>query len=181
MTPEAYAGWPLAVDLDGTLIHGDVSVSATRSWAAQRPLQALRAAPALLRKRAHFKQRLAQAAAVPSVRYRADFLAWLRAQKAAGRALHLITGADQRFADAIAGPLDLFASIEGSDGVVNLIGEAKARRLATRFPRGFSYAGDSRKDLAVFAAAKSIVLVGASLSVRVAARALGVPVEAEFD
>jgi phosphoserine phosphatase len=76
--------------------------------------------------------------------------------------------------------LGLFDSIEGSDGVVNLVGAAKAARLRARFADGFSYAGDSIKDVPVFAAARSIVLVGASARVVRAAERLGVAIDGRF-
>lgn len=166
--------------MDGALIYGDVSVAAYRALAGKRPIAALRLGPLVIFNRARFKRRLAQAQTAPAVRLRADFVAWLRAQHAAGRRLHLITGADQAHADAVAGPLALFDTIEGSNGQVNLVGPAKARRLTARFPDGFSYAGDSVRDLPVFAAAQSIVLAGASAQVARAAKALGVPIEARF-
>jgi phosphoserine phosphatase len=174
------AAAPLAVDLDGTLIHGDVSVMAGRAWAVADPWAFVRAAPLLAFRRAAFKARLAHAQPAPRATMRAYFLVWLQAQRAAGRRLHLITGADQAHAEAIATPLGLFDGIEGSDGRTNLVGRAKARRLMQLFPDGFSYAGDSAKDLPVFACARSIVLVGARASVRRAAQRLGAPIEAEF-
>lgn len=177
MTPQ----WPLAVDLDGTLIYGDVSVATARMWLRRAPLAFARSAPALVGRRAAFKRRMAQAQSPPQMRVRTRFLDWLIAQSEAGRSLHLITGADQSFAEYIAGPLKLFDTIEGSDGAVNLVGPAKARRLSARFPAGFTYAGDSAQDLAVFAQARSIVLVGASPLVGRRAARLGVPVEAEFE
>ena len=39
-----------------------------------------------------------------------------------------------------------------SDGKLNLRGHAKSEALTARFgPRGFDYAGDSKKDIAIFA------------------------------
>lgn len=170
---------PLAVDLDGTLIRGDVTRAAALTFAQRRPFAFAQALPSLLLARAAFKRRLAEVVPAPVLTAREDVLAWLAAQRAAGRALHLVTGADQAYADAAAARFGLFDSAEGSDGRVNLVGAAKARRLMARFPAGFSYMGDSRLDLAVFAVARSIVLVGAGAGLGAAARALA-PVEAEF-
>jgi hypothetical protein len=169
--------WPLAVDLDGTLIAGDVS----RSAALAHPFAALAALPLLIAgRRAGFKRALAQAGAAPAMSWRAPFLAWLKEEKARGRALHLITGADQAHAEALAAPLALFDSIEGSDGETNLIGAAKAARLVQRFSEGFAYAGDSAHDIAVFARARSIILVAPKPGIANAVRALGVPIERHF-
>lgn len=169
--------WPLAVDLDGTLIEGDVSVAAACAY----PAAAVWALGlALTQARAAFKRRLAQAGPAPAMRVRRPFLAWLQAEKARGRALHLITGADQAHAEAIVQPLALFDTVEGSDGRTNLVGPAKAARLAARFPGGFSYAGDSMKDLPVFARARTIVLVAPKPGVAAAAQRLGAPIERVF-
>jgi phosphoserine phosphatase len=172
--------WPLAVDLDGTVILGDVSVAAAMRLAQRAPWRLAALAPLLGLGRARFKAGLARLEGAPGMALRADFLAWLRAQAAQGRSLHLITGADQAYAEAIAAPLGLFDTIEGSDGAVNLVGKVKAARLQARFPEGFSYAGDSAKDLAVFARARSIVLVGARPAVAAAARRRGRPGGAVF-
>ena len=119
-----------------------------------------------------------QAAILP---LRKPFVAWLEAQRAAGRRLHLVTAADQSVADAVAGHLEIFDSATGSDGTRNLKGAEKAAWLRERFPDGFAYAGDSHHDLDVFAAAEEIVLVNTSPAVAAAARRMAeTEVLAEF-
>lgn len=173
---------PLAVDLDGTLLATDSLHEGLVAALLHAPGRIPGMLGALLRGRAAFKRQVntgnpADAAALP---VRPDFLAWLRQQKDAGRELHLVTAADQALADAVARHLGVFASATGSDGARNLRSEAKAAFLRQRFPGGFAYAGDSRHDLPVFAAAGEIVLVNASPAVAAAARAVNPGVVAEF-
>jgi 4-hydroxybenzoate polyprenyltransferase/phosphoserine phosphatase len=173
---------PLAVDLDGTLLVTDSLHEGLVAALLRAPGRVPGMLGALRQGRAAFKRRVntdtpAEPAALP---VRQDFLAWLRQQRASGRPLHLVTAADQAIADAVAGAVGLFDSATGSDGIRNLRGEAKADYLRARFPDGFAYAGDSRHDLPVFAAAAEIVLVNASPAVAAAARAVTPGVVAEF-
>src|SRR5581483_6856544 len=88
---------------------------------------------------------------------RNDLIALLQAEKACGRALHLVSAADQAIVDAVAAELPLFASATGSDGHRNLKAERKRDYVRDRFPDGFLYAGDSAADLPVFGAARGVV------------------------
>ena len=165
---------PLAVDLDGTLLATDTLHEGLVAALLRDPASLPGLLRSLARGRAAFKQQVsrvvpADAAALP---LRRPFLDWLRAQRAAGRRLHLVTAADQSVADAVANHLDIFDSATGSDGSRNLRGAEKAAWLKQRFPGGFAYAGDSRHDLDVFAAAEEIVLVNTSPAVTAAARRL---------
>jgi 4-hydroxybenzoate polyprenyltransferase/phosphoserine phosphatase len=148
----------------------------------RRPSTALKAALALFKGRGEMKARLREesvhcVAAMPA---REDLTLWLLEERAKGRRIHLVTAADQAVADAAAARFGFEDSAHGSRDGVNLKGPAKAERLKAMFPHGFAYVGDSRADLPVFAAARSIVLAGASPGVARAARAQGATVEAEF-
>jgi 4-hydroxybenzoate polyprenyltransferase len=109
-----------------------------------------------------------------------EVLAYLRDEKAKGSFVVLCTAADLRTAQGIADHLGLFDEVIASSDGINLKGAVKARRLRERFPQGFVYAGDHATDLAVWAEAKGIVLVGASDTVRRKAHRLGKPVLAEL-
>ncbi len=176
------ASLPLAVDLDGTLLAGDVLHEQFLKLLFRRPLLLLGALLSLRQGKAAMKRRLVSlmpplAVALP---FRKPFLEWLRAERVAGRKLHLVTASDQHVADAVAAHLGIFESAIGSDGVTNLSGEAKGRSLRTRFPGGFAYAGDSRVDLNVWAMASGVVLVNASSGTISRVRARGWPILAEF-
>ena len=173
---------PLAVDLDGTLLATDT----LHEGVVAALLQAPRAFPSLIRTlpqgRAAFKRSVsrqvpADAAGLP---LNQPFVTWLQQQRDSGRELHLVTAADQAIADAVAAHLGLFKSATGSDGSRNLRSEEKATFLRRAFPEGFAYAGDSRHDLPVFAAAREIVLVNASPTTAAAARTINSSIIAEF-
>ena len=174
---------PLAVDLDGTLLAGDVLHEQFVKLLLRRPLLLLRLLAGLRLGKAAFKRRMVSllpplAVALP---FRKPFLDWLREQRQAGRSLHLVTASDQHVADAVAAHLGIFETATGSDGAVNLRGAAKGQTLRARFPEGFVYAGDSKADLDVWSMADAAVLVNASNATVAQVRARGWPILAEFD
>lgn len=117
---------------------------------------------ALLRGKAHFKRHVAATApfAPELLPYNADLLAYLRAERQAGRRIGLFTAADQSIADAVAGHLGLFDIARGSDMGSNLGGATKADAIEAAFGEHFAYAGDAVVDLPIFARSRSVVLVG---------------------
>lgn len=152
---------PLAVDLDGTLIHGDIF----SGWKMRLLLRTPWKLPLLLwwlaHGRAFAKARLAElfpldASALP---YDARVVAWLRAERASGRTIVLATAIDRGAADAVARHLGLFDAVLASDGRTNLKSRRKAAALAAAFPDGFVYAGNEGADLRVWAAARAAVIV----------------------
>ena len=173
---------PLCVDLDGTLVRTDLFVEqlAARTLRFHGMLAVARAAT---RGRAPLKRLLAaserfDASTLP---YRDDFVAWLRAERAAGRRIVLATAADQSIAEQVARHLGVFDEVLASDGTTNLKSGVKAAKLAARFgAQGFVYAGDSRADLAVWKQAKAAVLVGASSALAAEVERV-LPIEARFE
>lgn len=155
---------PLAVDLDGTLIHGDLFLEAIAQLCRAKPWKLPVLLAWLLKGRAYAKARLAvefppDPANLP---YDARVLAWLRAERAAGRTIVLATASDRRVAQAVADHLGLFDAVFASDGRINLKSARKAEALAQAFPEGFVYAGNERADLAVWRAARAAVVANAS-------------------
>ncbi len=153
----------LVVDLDGTLIGSDMLYESFWSAFSRDWRTPLRAAAGLLHGRAALKARLA-ALAVPDLRtlpYRAEVLAEIERWRAAGGRVALVTAADQKIAEAIAGHLQLFDEVHGSDGTTNLKGEVKAAFLRERFGLGgYVYVGDSAADLPVWRDAAAALTVG---------------------
>lgn len=164
---------PLAVDLDGTLIRGDLFSAAMWRLATRAPWRLPLLLLWLLRGRAHAKARLCalypvDAASLP---YDERVVAWLREERAGGREIALATAFDRAGAEAVAKHLGCFDRVFASDGVVNLKSRRKAEALAAAYPLGFVYAGNERADLAVWAAAKAAVVVNAAAALeREAAR-----------
>lgn len=176
---------PLCVDLDGTLIRSDMLIEGALALATS--MRFYRALLALLGlrdgNRAAFKRAIAAAsnfdpALLP---YHQSLLSYLRAQKAFGRRLILVTAAEIKVAQAIAAHLGLFDEVIASDGTRNLKGRQKAVVLLERFgPNGFCYVGDSPADLPVWQVEQSGILVNTRKSTAAAARAV-VSIETEFN
>jgi 4-hydroxybenzoate polyprenyltransferase/phosphoserine phosphatase len=155
---------PLVVDLDGTLILGDLLHESALKLARLQPLAALQIPLWLLRSKASMKDEIAQrveidAATLP---YSEKLLSWLREQKTVGRRLVLCTASNQRYASEVAAHLELFDEVIASDAQTNVSAGRKADILAKRFgEQGFDYAGNSNDDLPVWARARQAIVVNA--------------------
>ena len=165
-------GIPLAVDLDGTLLHADTLWESAVALLARNPLYVFLLPVWLLRGRAHLKRMLARRAPLDpaTLPYDGRVLGLLAASD--DRPRWLVTAADHGHADAIAAHLGLFEGVIASDGVSNLAGPAKAAALVQRFgERGFDYLGNGNVDLRVWRHARRgwVVNAPASLSRRAAA------------
>jgi hypothetical protein len=166
---------PLVVDLDGTLIAGDMFYKSFFAALLRNPFIVLPCIGWFWRGRAALKRELALRCRIDFDRLKLhqDVLALLLREKAAGRSVVLATAADALLAEPIAARLRIFDRVVASDGSCNLKGPAKAQALTQLFPGGFIYAGDSRDDLPVWRRARAIVVVNARKSVAAAARSLG--------
>jgi phosphoserine phosphatase len=169
---------PLVLDLDGTLIAGDLLHKSFVSTFLRNPLIVFRCAIWLLGGRAALKRQLALRSRIDwdRLQLHQDVLALAIRERAAGRSVVLATAADAVLAGQLASRLGFIDQVFGSDGQRNLKGSAKAEMLSRLFPAGFLYAGDSKADLPVWARARGIVLVNARCSVAEAARGLGKPI-----
>ncbi|HTI01917.1 MAG TPA: UbiA family prenyltransferase [Acidisoma sp.] len=154
---------PLAVDLDGTLIHADLFVESALRFIMSGPFNVLVLARWLLAGIAVAKANLARLAPCSPdlLPYDERIVAWLAEERASGRTIVLATAADQMEADAVAAHLGLFDGVLASDGQVNLKSKRKAALLAELFPDGFVYAGNHTADVAVWNRAQAVVLVNA--------------------
>lgn len=164
---------PLCVDLDGTLIKTDVLLESVIVWLKQNPWAAVLVPWWLLRGRAFLKRELALRVEVAAEKlpYQEDVLEFLRSERASGRQLLLVTGSDQVIGERVAAYLNQFDAVYGSDGTVNLKGEAKAGFLTGRLGKGnFDYIGNSASDLPVWRAARAAYVVGSERLAKKAAR-----------
>jgi 4-hydroxybenzoate polyprenyltransferase/phosphoserine phosphatase len=170
----------LCVDLDGTLVRTDTLEESLIALLRRRPWMLLALPWWLLHGRAHFKAKVAAFDFDPSLLpYNDDLVAFIRAERAAGRSVVLATASHAISARRIAAHLGLFDAVHATEGSVNCKGAAKAEVLAAAYgERGFAYAGDSRADLAVFRRAHSAILVEVPRRVRSALA--DVPIEREF-
>jgi phosphoserine phosphatase len=168
---------PLVLDLDGTLIAGDLLYKSFVSILRRNPFVVLQCAAWLLRGRAALKRQLALRSRIDwdRLQLHQDVLSLAIREKTAGRRIVLATAADAVLAEQLASRLGFIDQVFASDGQRNLKGSEKATMLRQLFPAGFIYAGDSAADLKVWRHASGIVLVNARQSVTDAARALGRP------
>lgn len=153
---------PLCVDLDGTLLRTDLLYETLLQLVKRSPWMLLLLPFWLTRGRAYLKQQVTRRApcAVAQLPYRRDLLTYLEAERNRGRQLILVTAADESVARKIQQHLPIFSEIIASNGLVNLKGKVKARRLEERFGKGgFDYAGDSRADFAVWRNARRAVVI----------------------
>ena len=155
----------MVTDLDGSLCRTDTLHEAFLALFAQRPMALVSILGALGRGRAAFKHELAKIHVVPGadLPLNMQVIDHLRAVRAEGRRVVLVTAADQLQADAVAEATGLFDEVYGSDGKRNLKGAVKAAFLIDRFgERGFDYIGDSDADLPVWAQARQALTVAAA-------------------
>lgn len=144
---------PLVVDLDGTLVRSDLLWEALALFLKLHTLQAWKLPFWLLRGKAEFKRRLAEAVAPDpaTLPYDSELIEHLENERRRGRTLVLATGAERRFAEGVAAHLKLFSHVHATDGTTNLTAHSKARHLVDVYgDRGFDYVGDSRADRPVW-------------------------------
>jgi len=156
---------PLCVDLDGTLVRGDLSVESLLSLLKKSPGSVFLVPWWLLKGKAYLKQRVAlstdlDAASLP---YHEELLQYLREESRNGRPLYLATAADKRIARSVAQHLRLFEGVFASDGRRNLAGKNKADALRSQFgENNFAYAGNAMIDRDVWCAAQEAILIDPS-------------------
>lgn len=157
----------LAVDFDGTMHRGDLSLVAWRWLLRHRPLPALKVALLMaVRGRAAAKlvmeRALEQAAWLPVLEWHEGVLDKILQTHGSGRAVVVVTGSSQKLVQRIIRAKGLDYEVIGTtDPRVNLIAEHKAALLVARWGRGgFDYVGNSRADLKVWRHARRAAVVG---------------------
>ncbi len=152
----------LVVDLDDTLIRGDVAVEALI-----RALRRLSLVFAILRGLlagpAGIKTLLARRMPVDASRlcYREEVLALIAAARGAGRPVILATAAHWRTARRVAAAVGPFDAVIASDRRHNLKGTAKLAAIQAHLGgQAFDYVGDSPADRPIWRAARTAYTVG---------------------
>ena len=152
----------LVVDLDGTLVKTDLLLESALALLKRRPHYLFMLPVWLLKGRAYLKQQIARRVSldVCVLPYRDDLLDYLKTQHTEGRTIALATAGDIQTARQVADQVKLFNLVFASDGITNLSGESKRARLVAEFgEKGFDYAGNDRRDLAVWSSARKAILV----------------------
>jgi 4-hydroxybenzoate polyprenyltransferase len=173
----------VAVDLDGTLVLTDMLVENLFLFLRLYPLRVFALFGWLLKGKAYFKTRLADAVLPEADRlpYNEALVSWLHARRREGAKLVLATASDHRIARRVADHLSLFDEVLGTEPHVNLSASRKRDALIARYgARGFEYVGNATPDLKVWEAASRVHVANAGRGVLNAARKLG-RVGAVFD
>ncbi len=155
----------LCIDLDGTLIHGDLTFESMLALVRQHPASALAMPFWLLRGRAHLKGEIAARALIDArlLPYDERVVTLVRRERDAGRRVVLATASHRAFADRVASHLQLFDDVVATADGANLSGRGKERALVERYgARGFDYAGNSARDVPVWRSARAAWVVNAS-------------------
>lgn len=166
----------LVVDLDGTLLRSDMLYECFWSTLGQDWRDGAAAVSALMKGKASLKRQLATSAKIDATTlpYNDEVIALVTDWRENGGRTALVSATDQSVLDPIAAHLDLFDEVHGSDGQINLKGEAKARFLSEHFgDGGYAYVGDALADIPVWKAADKIFTVDAPHSLRESVNALG--------
>lgn len=155
---------PIAVDLDGTLLHADTLHESCLQLLHHNAVKLSLLPLWLMRGKAYLKHKLSEQTALNPVTlpYNLELIEWLKVQKKLGHQLILCTAADAKIAHSIAAHLDLFDEVIASNEQTNLVGKHKSDDLIQRFgERQFIYAGNSNQDLDVWKNAAQAVVVNA--------------------
>ena len=178
--PGDAAATPLVVDVDGTLVGGDLLIEGAARLIAASPLALLALPFWLAGGRAALKRRIARRVALPppTLVLNPAVLEEIAAAKAAGREVWLASASDELAVGALAEAVGA-AGCLASDGRTNLAGRAKAAALVERFGEGgFDYIGNERRDLAVWKHARHAI--GVNLPARLARAVRALDEDARF-
>jgi 4-hydroxybenzoate polyprenyltransferase/phosphoserine phosphatase len=166
----------IVVDLDGTLVMTDMLVENLFLFLRTYPWRIFSLFRWLLKGKAHFKCKLADAVVPRTERlpYNEALLVWLDRRRKSGACLVLATASDRRIAHGVANHLRIFDDVLGTEPHVNLSATRKREALVRLYGEGgFEYVGNSAADLKVWDAASRIHVVNPEPGVLAAARKLG--------
>lgn len=164
----------LCVSLDGTLVLTSLLFESLLILIKRNALFLLRIPIWLFQGIAVLKAEVASRITLDpaSLPYDFELIAWLKAERAAGRSLWLCASADKLLATRVCEYLALFDGVLASDRSVNFVTAARATKLVERFGKGgFDYCGSERNELGIWKQAKTAIIVhGARRLVQEAAR-----------
>lgn len=165
MSPPAERRGPvLAVDLDGTLLRGDLLAEGLVRLVLPRAWRIVGAVGALARGgRAGLKSWVGNAVELNGLGlpWNSEAVAFCASWAERGGQVVLATAADAQAARRVTSHFPFISRVIGSEGGRNLKGAAKAAGLVEAFGvEGFDYVGDSSADVPVWRAAKNAWLVG---------------------
>jgi 4-hydroxybenzoate polyprenyltransferase len=152
----------LCVDLDDTLLAGNVLWEQLMLLVRRNPARLVQFGWWVFHGRAYAKTRLSKEVMISpdALPFRSEVVEFLQQEYKSGRQIVLATATEAETARAIADRVGVFSDVLGTNINVNLKGIAKATALVEFFGvGGFDYIGDSRADLAVWRYARSAYVV----------------------
>lgn len=180
---EARALLPLVIDLDGTLLLGDLLFEVAAQYIRSNPFNIFLLFWWLLGGVAHLKFQLA-ARVVPVVDHAPCNIALVdhaRAAKSQGRRVFLATASPDIWAHIVAARFPFIDEVLASCSKVNLKGRRKADLLEQRFGRDFVYAGNAKCDLYIWSRSRRAIFAGQDTALKNRFHSLkGIDVEADF-
>jgi phosphoserine phosphatase len=169
----------LFVDLDGTLIAGDLTWESLFLAIRQHPLVLFAIPFWVLLGRGTLKRKVAERATlqIDNLPYRPEVIEFLKHQKARGTEIILATASDRSIARRVADHLGLFTDYLGTEGGENLKGAVKLARMESycreRGIAGFSYVGDTWADVPIWKNCRHVYAVAPSPALIAALKRLG--------
>lgn len=169
----------LAVDLDGTLLKGDLLWESLGRFLLPAPWRAVLVFGWWLRGgRARLKAELAERVRIdgPSLPWNHTVVEFCEARASEGWTIVVATASNQIAAEAVTRHFAFVSSVLGSDVSINLKAERKAEKLVKEFgAAGFDYIGDSASDLPVWKVSQNAWLVGSATAEANVSRTLARP------
>ena len=167
--------YPICVDLDNTLIQGDLTQMAF--WRlVKNPLHWPRIIMRVIKGgRPALKAYLALHVPlqISNLKFNTKLIEFLKKQHQKGSEIFLVTGSPKVYADIIASHLMVFKEVWASTHSLNLVGKKKAQLLTQKFGYlAYTYIGDSKKDFYVWEQARCIFAVNPTHSIECRIRKL---------
>ena len=153
---------PLCVDLDGSFLKTDLLFESTLRLLKSQPWLLFNIALWTLAGKANLKAQIARRVDIATLPLpvNEELLAYLE-EESADREVILVTGSNQRFADAIIKRYPVFTEGHGSNNQTNLTGQYKTDFLVDRYGQnGFDYVGNDMPDRLVWESARQSYFAG---------------------
>jgi 4-hydroxybenzoate polyprenyltransferase len=174
---------PICVDLDGTLIQGDIFAESVLAVLRANCLLVFLIPIWICGGIANLKAKIASyhspdPALLP---YNEDLLEFLRRKRREGHQLYLTTAASSIHAERVAGYLRIFDGVLSSTPGHNLKGERKLNAISKLLgQQPFLYAGNSRSDVAIWRQSAGVIAVNTPRRVQNYVDNGQIPVTARF-
>jgi 4-hydroxybenzoate polyprenyltransferase len=153
---------PLVIDLDGTLLLGDLLFEAAATYVRQNPLHLFLLFWWGCQGLAHLKSELSLRVvpAIDHAPFNAALVEYAQSEKLAGRRVVLATASPATWGHAVATRFTFIDDVFGSCSQVNLKGRRKADMLEQRFGCDYVYAGDAKCDVEIWNRSNGAIYAG---------------------